>query len=491
MSTTLKPGIVERLAGIDGAIGSILNRHPAVGMAVGLVRYGSLEFFHGHGVADVAANTPITADTAFRIASITKLFTAIAVMQLWERGLVDLDAPANDYLRAYKLTSAQAGFRPATLRHLLTHTAGVPEVRHLSDLFHPSWGPFDARPAVLSVDVGGPMPPLADYYAGGLESVVEPGRAFAYSNHGFATLGQIIEDVSGTPLDRYLREHLFDSLRMSDTSLVRSDFESSHLATGYNFDSRGPRPTRDREWIGAGSVAIYSTTRDMAGFVAALLQGGANRYGTVLSPATLANMFQPHYQPDHRLPGMGLGFFRSEAGGHRLVGHDGLLPGFNSHLSLAPDDGVGVIAFTNGSRGAFVWLQIEVNRLLRRLLAVPDEVVRTDIPHRPEIWGDIVGRYRLPVGISDLRGRVIIGAGAQVYVHGGRLMARLLTPIPALCRGFPLHPDDEQDPYLFRLDLSRQGMASVRIVFGREARLGTTALHTDLHSLSLYREVRA
>src|SRR5512133_1269737 len=111
-------------------IGGILNRRPAVGLAVGVVRNGSLEFFHGHGVADIASNTPVTEDTVFRVGSLTKTFTAIAVMQLWERGLVDLDAPANDYLRAYQLVPAEAGFRPATVRHLLTHTAGIPEVVH-------------------------------------------------------------------------------------------------------------------------------------------------------------------------------------------------------------------------------------------------------------------------------------------------------------------------------------------------------------------------
>src|SRR5215212_4778251 len=106
-------------------VGEILNRWPTAGLAVGVVRDGSLEWFYGHGVAHIATNTPVTEDTVFRIASITKTITAIAVMQLWEQGLVDLDAPAHDYLRTYSLVPAEAGFRPATVRHLLTHTAGV------------------------------------------------------------------------------------------------------------------------------------------------------------------------------------------------------------------------------------------------------------------------------------------------------------------------------------------------------------------------------
>ncbi len=98
-----------------------------MGLAVGVVRNESLEFFHGHGLANIGANTPITEDTVFRIASITKTFTAIAIMQLWEHGLVDLDAPATDYLRAYRLTSAKPSFRPTTVRQLLTHTGEIPE----------------------------------------------------------------------------------------------------------------------------------------------------------------------------------------------------------------------------------------------------------------------------------------------------------------------------------------------------------------------------
>ena len=115
---------------MKGRIDGILNRHPAVGLAVGVVRNGRLELFSGHGLADIASNTPVTKDTVFRIGSITKTFTAVAVLQLWEQGLVDLDAPANDYLRAYRLIPAKAAHRPATVRQLLTHTAGLPQLLH-------------------------------------------------------------------------------------------------------------------------------------------------------------------------------------------------------------------------------------------------------------------------------------------------------------------------------------------------------------------------
>jgi CubicO group peptidase (beta-lactamase class C family) len=494
MTTTIRPpkpalppaeGIVRPVAetpvvGLQRTIDQILSRRPAVGLAVGVLRDGQPKFFHGHGMADIVSDAPITEDTVFRIGSITKLFTAVAVMQLWEQRLVDLDAPASHYLRAYKLIPAQAGWRPATLRHLLTHTAGIPEVRGLADLLQSDLTPSGGRPAHLSVRFGEPLPSLAEYYRDGLRIVVDPGTAFAYTNHGFATVGQIVEDVSGLPLERYFRERIFEPLGMADTDLVRSERVASRLATGYVLGRGGAKPVPDRDWTGRGAGGIYSTSRDIARFAAALLRGGANEDGRILERATLATMFEAHYQPDPRIPGIGLAFFRGAVGGHRTVGHDGILPGFNSALLLAPDDGVGLIAFTNGSRGAVSWLQIELDRLLSQVLGISEEAARTDVPHHPEIWADLCGRYALPPRIGDLRGRLMLSRGVEVLVGGGRLMVRLLTPVPVPFRGLPLEPDDERDPCVFRLDLSRFGMAPLRVVFSREAGGRATAAHVDL-----------
>jgi CubicO group peptidase (beta-lactamase class C family) len=468
-------------AEIKARVADILNRRPAVGLALGVVRNGSLESFYGHGYADIASKRPVTEDTVFRIASITKTFTAIAVMQLWEQGRVDLDAPANDYLRAFQLVPAKASFRLATVRHLLTHTAGIDEVVRVSDLLRPDWGD--------SVKLGEPIPTLAEFYGGALRLGREPGGTFTYTNHAFAVLQQIVEDVSATPFDRYLRQRIFEPLGMADTDIVRSERVKARLATGYELGARGPRAVVNREWVTAGASSIYSTPRDMARYLAAL-GGGANEHGAVLKPATLATMFEPHYQPDPRLPGMGLGFDRNTAGGHRLVGHGGILPGFNSQIFVAPDDGIGVMAFTNGARLAMLWLPTELGRLLNHVLGVPDDAVRTDIPHHPEIWEELCGRYAVPGRITDARSRMMLGLGAQVFVRGGELVLRLLHPVPRLYRGFTLHPDDEKDPYVFRIDLAEFGLSTARIVFDRGGGAGTTAIHIDLFPMSLHKQSR-
>ena len=157
-------------------------------------------------------------------------------------------------------------------------------------------------------------------------------------------------------------------------------------------------------------------------------------------------MFQPHYQPDPRIPGMGLAFWRVDLGGHPAVEHQGVVPGFNSQIFLAPDDGVAVMAFTNGSRNASGWLTGETERLLRDLIGAPDQGIRTDVPQRPEIWGDLCGWYRPRAQRTDMMAWSMLGAGAEVTFRRGRLMVRTLSPIPALYRGLQLHPDDERRP---------------------------------------------
>jgi CubicO group peptidase (beta-lactamase class C family) len=454
----------------------VLNRWPTAGLAVGVVRNGSLQFFYGHGVADIALNTPVSEDTVFRIASITKTFTAIAVMQLWEQGLVDLDAPANDYLRGYQLVLANASFRPATLRHLLTHTAGVRAVRRPSDLFRPALG-WGAR-------VDRPTPSLAEYYRGGLRADFEPGTKWAYSNHGFATLGQIVEDVSGLPLDRYLRERVFGPLGMTSSDLVRSERMRPRMATGYELRSGGLKAVTDYEVVPAGAGGAYSTTSDMARYVSALLGGGANEHGSILRPETLTQMFEPHYQPDPRIPGMGLGFLRDTVGGHRTVGHDGIWKGFLSEMVLVPDEGIGVLAFANtGSfnpRGAAV---PAANAVLRLLLGLPDDTVRTDVPERPHVWRELCGWYSFGPGVlTDPQPRAM-GAGLEVVVRGDHLTIRGQTPVPAVRKGLRLYPDSD-DPYAFRIDLSGLGTGTSSVVFSREPGGEVRALHLGFMPMS-------
>lgn len=458
----------------------VLNQWATAGMAVAVVRDGVPRWFHGHGFADVATGSPVGPDTIFRIASITKTMTAIAVLQLWERRILDLDAPAGEYLRSYALVPASPDFRLATLRDLLTHTAGVRAVRTPADFARPALG--------WGAPAGHRLPTLGEYYRGGLRLGFEPGSRWAYSNHGFATLGQIVTDVTGIPLDRYLRDEVFRPLGMADTGFVSGESQSARLARGYELHSDGLRPARDLEPITVGASSVYSTADDMARYMAALLKGGANEHGRVLGARTLTTMFAPHYQPDPRLPGTGLGFLRNEVGGHRTVGHDGIWKGFLSAMVLAPDDGIGVLALANtgnfeprGAPGAVV------DALLRLLLDVREDSAPVDIPARPWVWRDLCGWYSFGPGmLTDPQPRMVFGAGVEVVVRSGHLVIRGQTPIPAVRRGLPLLPD-ATDPDVFHLPLKALGLDSTRVVFSRGPDGAVAALHLGLTPMTFRR----
>jgi CubicO group peptidase (beta-lactamase class C family) len=472
-------------AGIDEAelrtrVGEVLHQWPVAGLAVGVIRGGSLAWFHPYGLASIETGTPVGMDTVFRIASVTKTMTAIAVMQLWERGLVDLDAPANEYLRSWRLVPARASFRPATPRHLLTHTAGVRAARSPADLLRPVLG--------LGVPAGRPVPPLADYYSRGLRIDVEPGIKWAYSNHGFAALGQIVEDVSGLELGTYLRERVFAPLGMDSTDLARTHRIRSRLATGYQLRGRGLVPVTDRENVPAGAGSVYSTSTDMARYAAALLGGGANEHGRVLAPATLTEMFRPHYQPDPRIPGMGLAFFRSETGGHQIIGHEGIWTGFHSAMLLAPGTGIGVVAFTNTGPFSPLAAALPVaNTVLRTMLRLGDDAAPASLPAQPWTWHDLCGWYSFGPGVlTDPQPRML-GPGAEVAVHRGQLVLRGQLPVPAVRRGLVLHPGGA-DPDTFRISIPGLGSATSPAVFSRGPGGTVTALHLAAQPISLHKQ---
>ena len=456
----------------------MMSRRPAVGFALAVVRADQGPELVTRGVADVTSRRPVGPDTAFRIASITKTLTAVAVMTLLEDGLIGLDDPVDAHLRAFRLTGP-GGERAVTVRHLLTHTSGLPEVLSLPHALRPDFGE--------SVPPGARFPSLAEYYGGTLRAVAEPGRVFCYTNHGPATLGQLVEDVTGRSLQGYLRERVLGPWGMDSTDLGHTGRPTEGRATGYRLTARGPRAVEPRHMVTAGAAAAWSTPADMTRYATALLGGGTNEHGSVLPPRSLETMFAPHYRPHPGLPGMGLGFFRGERGGHPTVEHQGIIPGFDSNLVLAPDDGVGVVAMATGTRLAMFWLPDATGRLLGRLVGAPADRVREDLPQRPEVWPRVCGWYQVPTSFSDLRLRSIVGAGVQVLVRRGRLTLRCLNPAPALWRGVELHPDDPADPLMFRFDLAAAGLGPSRVAFRTDSRTGLMAMHLEVMPLTAHR----
>ncbi len=460
----------------DGLVTDLMNEHGLPGLAVALVARDGVVYARCFGLADALAGHEVTPDTAFRIGSISKTFTAIGLMQLWEEGRFGLDDPVNPYLHAFQVRHRDPDAPPVTFRHLLTHTAGIGEVRRLRDF-------LDVRRVFkLGVREDEPVLPLGDYYDGLLQPELPPGVKWAYANHGFATLGQLIADISGVPFEAYMRDRVFEPLGMRHTDFVRTEAIRRRLAAGYQHRRGLLRPVEYLEIAVRPAGSAFSTLDDMTRYVQALLNGGRD----LLKPETLRMMFEPHYRVDERLTAMGLAFWLDHEDDHLLVHHGGGWPGFTSAMVLAPDDGLGVLAFTNVS--TLVAPHAIAMRLLRRALGMPEPASRLPRPgvlERPFVRSELVGPYGpLPGLLTNARAWMAFGGEAWVTVRDHRLSIGAL--IGPLRKGIALYQMEPADP------LAYEGLFAgepVRVVFQPDdsGRITSLSLGGMLGPVTLYR----
>ncbi|HEV8574135.1 MAG TPA: serine hydrolase domain-containing protein, partial [Dehalococcoidia bacterium] len=182
---------------LEETIRENMERSRVAGLTIALVKNGELVAAEAYGTANIETGEKLTPETRFSIQSVTKTIVSTAVMQLRDRGLIDLDALVNEYLAPSKVTNQWEGESPVTTRGLLTHTAGFP--------------------------VGMPVPgklPIADFVTQHARTTYRPGTDMIYANIGFDIAGVLIERLSGRPVDDYLREAIFEPLGMSSSALV-------------------------------------------------------------------------------------------------------------------------------------------------------------------------------------------------------------------------------------------------------------------------------
>ena len=434
-----------------------MRRYGFVGLAAAVVRPGAPPEFECIGTSDIASGRAVTPETVFRIASISKTMTAIAVMQLRDEGRLDLDEPVNAYLKAFTI-EPPAGGPVVTVRHLLTHTSGIgelPRLRALADRKQFGLGPPGADPA-----------DLASLYRGSLRPDVPAGSKWAYANHAFAVLSQVLEDVAGEPFASYMDQRVFRPLGMDSTSFRRNERIQAQLAAGSHWILGRLRPVKDYDLTILGPGSVLSSATDMATYAHWLVSAGATA-PAVLRADTLREMMSPQFAVHPGFPGMGLAFWLAPLGNHRTVGHDGNVPGFGSSLLVAPDDGVGVVVLTNTATA--IGAHVLAADVLRDLLDVPspsDAREAQAIAEHPDLWSDLVGHYAPAPGfLTNARTWQMAGGEVEVLVRDRRLVLRSLSPVPLLRRGVILHAADPDDPMLFVAEA--KGLA-VPVAFTRE-----------------------
>jgi len=318
----------------DGIIPLQLERSDVAGATVLVMKDGKELLRKSYGFADVTKKKPVDSETTmFRLASISKLFTWISVMQLMEQGKLDLDADVNTYL---DFQIAPAFGKPITLRNLMTHTGGFEE--EVRDILL-----TDPKKAI----------PLRQYLIENQpHRIFPPGEVPAYSNYGVGLGGYIVQRASGEPFEQYVAEHIFQPLGMKHSSFDQP------LAEGLSpFASDGYRSDTEKPAVGfeifspAPAGGVSSTASDMGRFALALLNGGELEGRRILKPETLQAMWTKQFVASPALPPMCMGFYQTWGNGLHFIGHDGDLIAFHSMFLIEPKENL-VLFISYNSAGS-------------------------------------------------------------------------------------------------------------------------------------------
>jgi CubicO group peptidase (beta-lactamase class C family) len=319
----------------DGIIPLQLERSDVAGATVLVMKDGKDLLRKGYGFSDVSKKKRVEPETTmFRLASISKLFTWISVMQLAEQGKLDIDADVNKYLD-FQITPAFG--KPIVLRNLMTHTGGFEE--EIRD--------------ILLTDPKQTTPLREFLLENQPRRIFPPGEVPAYSNYGVGLAGYIVQRVSGKPFEQYVAEHIFQPLGMRHSSFKQPLAEELS-----SFPSDGYRNNTEKPAVGfeifnpAPAGGVSSTASDMGRFAQALLNGGEWDGHWILKTETLNEMWTKQFGTSEALPGMCMGFYQTWRNGLHFIGHDGDLIAFHSMFLLEPKEKLAIFISYNSAGSA-------------------------------------------------------------------------------------------------------------------------------------------
>lgn len=377
-------------------------------LSVALVDDQRIVWSKGFGYANPHDSIPATAETVYRVGSISKLFTDIAIMQLVERGDLDLDAPVRRYLPEFRPENPFA--TEITLRQLMSHRSGLVREPPVGNYFDPSEPPLAATVASLT----------------GIPLVYEPERRIKYSNAAIATVGYVLEHRQDEPFARYVKRAVLDPAGLRRSAFEPSPRLSADLATArmWTYDGRTfEAPTFQLGMAPAGSM--YSTVTDLGRFLSVLFAGGEAPGGRILRAETIEQMWTPQFAEPSQRSGFGLGFAISDLDGQRRIGHGGAIYGFASELAALPEQKLGVVVVTSVDIANSVVERI-ADTGLRMMLAAREGRPLPELPATSPVPPELARRLAGSYGEGE-RGIEIVARPGAVYLtpNAGGLRAAL------------------------------------------------------------------
>ncbi|QEF96193.1 D-alanyl-D-alanine dipeptidase [Stieleria maiorica] len=370
--------------------------------SISLVDRDQVVWADGFGFQDADRTIPATAETVYRVGSVSKLFTDIAVMQLVDEGKLELDAPVQTYFPEFKPNNPFDV--PLTLRQMMSHRSGLVRESPVGNYFDPSEPTLDATVASLN----------------DTSLVYKPETKTKYSNAAIAVVGAVLEKQLDVSHPERVRRTILDPLGMNQSSFVVSPAIESKLATGWMRTYDGRRFSAPTFLLGTGPAGnLYSNVLDLSKFVSCLFNAGKTNDGMILKPETLRRMTTPIKDADGKPQGFGLGFHIKELDGFTKIGHGGAVYGFSTQLEALPERKLGVAAAASLD-GTNAVVRRLADYALRLMIATQDgkelPEYRTTVPVPAERARVLRGRYKEVEGdrfaeISELNGDVLMHRG--------------------------------------------------------------------------------
>ncbi len=322
---------------LDSLVPSVMQQQHTAGYGIAIVYNNEVFLTKGYGYADIKNKKTVDPKTTlFRTASVCKVLLATALLDLRDRGLLDIHKDVNVYLRSLKVPERFG--KPVTAAHLLTHTPG-----------------FDDFTIGKSSRDENTAPKLSEFVKKHLpERIVPPGEVMMYSNLGMALAAVLIEDITGKDFASYMRERLFTPLEMYHASYKTQPQFKQDVYHGYEF-SKGVQKEIQFDFINDYPAGQMLTTLDeFTHFMIMQLNKGVYNGKQIIAPATIAEMQSPQFTHHKKLHGaMGYGFFIDNYEGANLIYHDGGYPGILTRMLLLPQIGLGIYSVTNSS-GSYI-----------------------------------------------------------------------------------------------------------------------------------------
>jgi D-alanyl-D-alanine carboxypeptidase len=330
-----KPDVAGAVQVLDAWIQATVAAREEPGLSIGIVYDQDLIWAKGYGFADLSRRLPATPSTRYRIASISKLFTATGILQLRDAGKLQLDDPVASRLPWFKVEKTRPDAPDITIRHLLLHTSGLAR-----ELPLPYWNDlvFPSREEMMRLL---PTQPAA---------IFAPDTEFKYSNLAFAIAGEVVAAVAGQLYAPYVEQHILEPLGMRSSQVV-PERGTPELAVGYRKRVPG-QPREAEDFIDCRGLTptagVASSVADLARLVSLQFRDGPAGGAQILKGSTLREMHRVQWlRPDWQ-SGQGLGFEIRRVGQQTRVGKDGAAPGYKSQIEFVPEEKLGVIVLING-----------------------------------------------------------------------------------------------------------------------------------------------